>query len=131
MELLFTVDEETGLTGANALEHDFVEGRILINIDSEDEGVFTIGCAGGEQTEIDLPIAWTNIIEDLELYRLKVGNLKGGHSGVNIAEQRANAIQLLTRSINTICPICTCQIVDIKGGSAHNAIPRDARQYLQ
>jgi dipeptidase D len=126
LELLFTVEEETGLTGAKELEPDIITGKKLINIDSEDEGVFTVGCAGGKDTHIELDLAYEEVPSDYSALLLKVHGLTGGHSGVNIHEERANAIRVLTRSLMTIREVCDLRLVGITGGTAHNAIPRDA-----
>lgn len=130
LELLFTVDEETGLTGANALGNDFIDGKILLNIDSEDEGVFTIGCAGGIDTSFKFPVKLEAAPAGKEAKLLKVGGLKGGHSGVDIDQQRGNAIKVLARAINHLSGKFDVVISDVKGGSAHNAIPRDAEAVL-
>ncbi|WP_340818030.1 aminoacyl-histidine dipeptidase [Methanolobus sp. WCC4] len=126
LELLFTVDEETGLTGANALMPDFVTGRILLNVDSEDEGVFTVGCAGGLNTTIRLPLVYSPIPEDSMTFELVVDGLAGGHSGVDIHENRANANKMLAGALQVLADVMGIMIIDIKGGSAHNAIPRHA-----
>jgi dipeptidase D len=128
LEILMTVDEETGLTGANALEPGFLDGKILLNIDSEDEGVFTVGCAGGEDIEIEIPLTFKKASG--KAYTLKVGNLKGGHSGVDVHEQRGSAIISLMKTIDALSEEIDVQLADIKGGSAHNAIPRDAEAVL-
>ena len=126
LELLFTVDEETGLTGANALEPGFIEGKILINVDSEDEGVFTVGCAGGINTYSNLPLEFEDIPAGYKPYKINAGGMKGGHSGIDIAMEKANAIKLLGRTLHQINQEVDLRIANIKGGSAHNAIPRDA-----
>lgn len=126
LELLFTVDEETGLTGANALQGDFIEGKILLNVDSEDEGVFTVGCAGGRDTHISLPLQYEDAPSGFVMARLKAGGMTGGHSGVNINEERANAIRVLVRALMQIKSEFDLRLADISGGTAHNAIPRDA-----
>jgi len=126
LELLFTVDEETGLTGANALQGDFIEGKILLNVDSEDEGVFTVGCAGGRDTHISLPLQYEDAPSGFVMARLKAGGMTGGHSGVNINEERANAIRVLVRALMQIKSEFDLRLADIAGGTAHNAIPRDA-----
>jgi len=126
LELLFTVDEETGLTGANALQGDFIEGKILLNVDSEDEGVFTVGCAGGRDTHISLPLQYEDAPAGFVMARLKAGSMTGGHSGVNINEERANAIRVLVRALMQIKSQFDLRLADISGGTAHNAIPRDA-----
>ena len=130
LELLFTVDEETGLTGANALEPGFIDGKILLNVDSEDEGVFTIGCAGGIDSDITVAISTVDAPADMKAYTLKVGGLKGGHSGVDIHEQRGNAIKALARTLNATRAEVDIKLGGLKGGSAHNAIPRDAEAVI-
>ena len=129
IELLFTVDEETGLTGANALQKGFITGKYLINLDGEDES-FIVGCAGGENTEITLNIEWADAPAGLDCFALKVSGLYGGHSGVDIDTGRANAIQLLTRSINKLQSQFDLRICSIDGGKASNAIPRDAQAVI-
>ena len=125
LELLFTVDEETGLTGANALELGFVEGKILINLDSEDEGVFTVGCAGGMNTYSTLSFNLENIPAGYEQHKIVAGGMKGGHSGIDIAMEKANAIKVLARMFHQIKKSVDLRVADIEGGRAHNAIPRD------
>ncbi len=126
LELLFTVDEETGLTGANALQPGWLKGKVLLNIDSEDEGVMTIGCAGGKDSHIELPLELEKAPEGMMFRKIKVGGLKGGHSGVDINQPRANANILLTRVISAMAANTELRIVHFEGGSAHNAISRDA-----
>jgi len=126
LELLFTVDEEQGLTGANRLEPDFVSGRTVLNLDSEDEGVFTVGCAGGQETAIRLPLEVGGIEPDSLALNLTVGGLRGGHSGVDIHKQRASANKILARLLDALAARMPLRLVALKGGSAHNAIPRDA-----
>ena len=125
LELLFTVDEETGLTGANALEPGFINGRILINVDSEDEGVFTVGCAGGINTNLYLPLCFEPAPKQLSAFTLHAGGMKGGHSGIDIAKEKANAIKIICRVLENLNKTSPIHIADIRGGSAHNAIPRD------
>lgn len=127
LELLFTVDEETGLTGANELEPGFIDGKILINIDSEDEGVFTVGCAGGINSYLSLPIELENIPSGYKQFKINAGGMKGGHSGIDIPLGKANAIKILARTLRQLIKEnIDVRIANIKGGSAHNAIPRDA-----
>jgi len=126
LELLFTVDEESGLTGANALEPGFVTGKILINIDSEDEGVFTVGCAGGKITKITYPLSFVKIPETCTICSIKVKGLRGGHSGVDIHTHRANANKILARILNKLNLKSPILLISIDGGTTHNAIPRSA-----
>ena len=126
IEALFTVDEETGLTGAFALESDMLTGKIMLNIDSEDFGVITVGCAGGGDSKIKLPLKTQSISKDMENILIKISGLRGGHSGVDAHEQRGNAIKLLARMLWKTSQNHDFYIADIKGGDKHNAIPREA-----
>lgn len=120
LEFLFTVDEETGLTGAFGLKRDFVKGEVLINLDSEDFGVIYIGCAGGGNSTIKLPLKYEDIKKNG--YRITVRGLRGGHSGIEIDKGRANSIKLLARLLYNI----NARVSRIEGGDKHNAIPREA-----
>ena len=119
-EAVFTSDEEIGLLGAVAIDPAAIKGRLLINIDSDEEGVFTVGCAGGMRSDVTLPIRRTNSGSDS--YRVKVSGFKGGHSGVEIDKGRVNANKALVEIISGIGDI---SIKDIRGGNADNAIPRE------
>ncbi|WP_440948094.1 beta-Ala-His dipeptidase [Methanosarcina sp. T3] len=137
LELLFTVDEETGLTGASGLDEGFFEGRILLNLDSEDEGEFIVGCAGGQNSRVTLPVEWEPFDygkkDGFGLFRLSIEGLEGGHSGVEIHRQRANGIQLLARllaSLNEKIEKENLRLVFFSGGSVHNAIPNYAEAFL-
>ncbi len=131
MEFLFTIDEETGLTGANALKSDFVKGRILLNIDSEEEGALYIGCAGGLNTVLTKNIEWQKATNDYITYKLKVGGLRGGHSGLNIHEGYGNAIILAGRLLSALSSEIKLKVVAVNAGSKHNAIPREAIATIQ
>jgi len=126
IEALFTIDEETGLTGAFAMESNMLTGKILLNLDSEDFGVVTVGCAGGGDSKIELPFKTQPINGNLESLLIKVSGLRGGHSGVDIHEQRGNAVKLLTRMLWKAKDDYKFYISEIKGGDKHNAIPREA-----
>jgi dipeptidase D len=126
IEALFTVDEETGLTGAFALGSDMLTGRIMLNIDSEDFGVITVGCAGGGDSKITLPLNTINSKNKVHSMILKVSGLRGGHSGVDAHEQRGNAIKILARLLWKATQTHDFSLSDIKGGDKHNAIPREA-----
>lgn len=131
LELLFTVDEETGLTGANGLSSDFLKGKILLNIDSEDDKKFTIGCAGGRDTKIRFIKEDETIPENFRIYKLFVSGLAGGHSGSDIHKGRANANKLLGRVLDHLQrQVPELRLLSLSGGSAHNAIPRDARALI-
>jgi len=126
LEALFTIDEETGLTGAFALEPNMLTGKIMINLDSEDFGVVTVGCAGGGGSNIELPLKTQKVNGNMQSMLIKVSGLRGGHSGVDIHEQRANAIKLLSRMLWKAQSNNKFYISEIKGGDKHNAIPREA-----
>jgi dipeptidase D len=130
LELLFTVDEETGLTGATALQPGFIKGKFLLNIDSEDEGVFTVGCAGGKDTHLRLPVATEAPAKGHAAFKLVAGGMSGGHSGVDIKQQRANAIHVLARALLQLRKQHDLRLADVSGGTAHNAIPRDAEAVI-
>ncbi len=128
VEILITSDEETGLVGAQNLEAGFLKGSVLINLDSEDEGVFTIGCAGGMDTNLTLPVGREAVPPGYEVRDLTIGGLEGGHSGIEIHAGKANANVLLTRALREFLDaIPELRIGDLNGGTAHNAIPREAR----
>jgi dipeptidase D len=126
LEFLFTVDEETGLTGASNLAKGMLEGRMLINCDSEEEGVLTVGCAGGADSHLYLPLTRSAVAGASGALRLQVSGLKGGHSGIDIRLQRANAIRLLARALYSVSLHRSFRSAEFAGGSAHNAIPREA-----
>lgn len=126
LEFLFTVDEETGLTGANNLGNDFLQSRILINLDSEEEGVLCVGCAGGMDSRGEVPVAFEPLPARHLLFRLKISGLRGGHSGLDIHRGRGNAIKLLTRALKALAP-CGASLSSIDGGNKRNAIPREAQ----
>lgn len=125
LEFLFTVDEETGLTGATKIESGFLKGKKFLNLDSEDEGTFTIGCAGGADSEIALPLERIKS-QPGELYRLKIYGLRGGHSGIDIDQGRGNAIRFLFRLLWQASKEFQFQITRAEGGNKRNAIPREA-----
>ncbi len=126
IEALFTVDEETGLTGAFAMESDMLTGKILLNLDSEDFGVITVGCAGGGDSKITLQLKTQPLPGDIENLLIKISGLRGGHSGVDAHEQRGNAIKILARILWKSAQNHDFYLTDIKGGDKHNAIPREA-----
>lgn len=126
LELLFTVDEESGLLGAKAMDQGFAEGSILLNVDSEDEGVFTIGCAGGEDTRIRLALDFEELPTEISIYRLSASGMRGGHSGIDIHKHRASANKILARALHLLAKSGDMRLMSIKGGTVHNAIARDA-----
>ncbi len=126
LEFLFTVDEETGLTGANGLKSDFVKGKILINLDSEEDGAFYIGCAGGQHTILRQKIDWQQLHSGYSSFKVRVGGMRGGHSGLNIHEGFGNSIKLLSRFLYHLSDNINMYLGSFNGGNKHNAIPREA-----
>jgi dipeptidase D len=126
LEFLFTVDEETGLTGANAIAEGFVSGRVLLNLDSEEEGVLYIGCAGGQNTRLSAPVRWRGAPAGRAAARVTISGLRGGHSGLDVHEGRGNAIRLLSRFLLSVAAKTDLRLTAFAGGSKHNAIPREA-----
>ncbi len=125
LEALFTVDEETGLTGAANLDQSMIEGDILLNIDSEEEGIFYIGCAGGITTIGSIPVSLTSTDTGGILFSLKISGLKGGHSGAEIHEGRGNSLVMGARILQAVMEDTSIRICSISGGDKHNAIPRE------
>ncbi|MDH3457772.1 MAG: aminoacyl-histidine dipeptidase [Gemmatimonadota bacterium] len=126
LELLFTVDEETGLTGAASLDGSLLEGRRLLNLDSEEEEMVYVGCAGGADSTITLPLMSCPIPSGTIALDIRLHGLKGGHSGVDIHLQRGNAVKLLARALNALSFHMSFHLSAISGGNKHNAIPREA-----
>jgi len=132
LELLFTIDEETGLNGANGLKPSFLKGRRLLNLDTEEDGELYVGCAGGIDTHMTLRIARETKKSKIPAFRLTVAGLRGGHSGSDIHEGRGNANRLLARVLQAMGEADVAhQLVSFDGGSKHNAIPREAFAVLQ
>ena len=127
IECLFTVDEETGLTGAFALKEGFMDGDILINLDSEDEGELFIGCAGGANTTAEFAYEEIDAPQDYFFFNVAIKGLTGGHSGDDINKNRANANKLLNRFLSQLTEKYDLYLCEIDGGNLHNAIPREAR----
>lgn len=126
LELLFTIDEETGLTGAAQLDASLLSGRRLINLDSEEEGVLYVGCAGGGDMRLSLAAASASAEGDERAVTVALTGLKGGHSGCDIHLQRGNAVCLLARALWAAHAAMPFRLARFEGGSAHNAIPREA-----
>ena len=126
LEFLFTIDEETGLTGASELDASLVTGRQLINLDSEEEGNLYVGCAGGGESWLTLDLVTVPATPATVTLAVALKGLKGGHSGCDIHLQRANAIKLLGRLLWTAYLDTPFLLANVEGGSAHNAIPREA-----
>ncbi len=126
IESLITVDEETGLTGAFALKPGFLSGKVLLNLDSEDEGEIFIGCAGGIDTVATFTYQKEDIPDNSAAYKIMVSGLQGGHSGDDIHKNRGNANKILTRFLQKASKNTDLKVADIKGGNLRNAIAREA-----
>lgn len=130
LEVLLTVDEEAGMTGAFGVEPGMLQAEILINTDSEQEGEIYMGCAGGVDAEFSVPVQWQPVIVGSQAFTLSLSGLKGGHSGVNIHLGRGNANKLLARFLANYAKVLQLNIAAFNGGSLRNAIPREAEVTL-
>jgi dipeptidase D len=130
LEALFTTEEEVGLVGAKVLSSDFVKGRILLNLDSEEEGVVFIGCAGGIDSTGRILADFEKAPEDYTPYLLFISGLKGGHSGLEIHQQRGNAIRIAARVLWNLNHEIGIRIEKISGGNKRNAIPRETEAVI-
>lgn len=126
IEALFTVDEETGMTGAFGLKAGLLTGEILMNLDTEEEGDLCVGCAGGTNANITFKYSDETVLPGSEAFKLSVTGLKGGHSGVDINLERANSNKLLNRILWHAHKNWGLRIASIEGGSLRNAIPRES-----
>lgn len=126
IECLFTIDEETGLTGALALQPGFLTAKVLLNLDSEDEGEFTIGCAGGKDTTITLPVQTEATPAGMQGFEVEVTGLRGGHSGVDIHLGLGNANKIMARLLWNGAHLLGLRVHQLSGGNLRNAIAREA-----
>ena len=129
MEFVFTVEEETTLGGASAFKPGVLKASYLLNLDNEERGTLCIGCAGGLNTRARRKVTF-QVAGAGSAYRVKVTGLKGGHSGVDIHLGRGNAVRILGGTLQLVLEQIPVQLTDLKGGSAHNAIPREASALL-
>ncbi|MCB0820778.1 MAG: aminoacyl-histidine dipeptidase, partial [Bacteroidetes bacterium] len=126
IEALFTIDEETGMTGAKGLKPGFLTGKIMLNLDTEDDDELCIGCAGGLDTNVSWNYREEPAPETHEALKIEVKGLKGGHSGVDIHLQRGNANKIMNRLLWNAPSNCNVRVSGINGGSLRNAIPRES-----
>jgi dipeptidase D len=126
LEALFTVDEESNMAGVNGLKADSLQGRILINLDSEDEGVFTISSAGGEHADIRSSYLQVPASTNMDAYQVKVQGLRGGHSGVDINLGRGHATKILVRLLKEATTSYGLRLASLSGGTVSNVIPSEA-----
>lgn len=128
LEVVFTVDEEIGMLGAETMDLSMLKGRKLLNIDSDEEGIFLTSCAGGLQATCELPVS--RIETEGVSYEIKIGGLQGGHSGSEIDKEHGNAIFLLGRVLDSLSREVSFAIETMEGGLKDNAIPRDAKAVI-
>ncbi|UKN02430.1 aminoacyl-histidine dipeptidase [Paracrocinitomix mangrovi] len=126
IEALFTIDEETGMTGAKELDGSKLSGSILLNLDTEDDDEFSIGCAGGIDTNTEYEYQEEDITADYTTFKIELKGLKGGHSGMDIHLGRGNANLLMNRIIYEMMQDADVRICELDGGSLRNAIPRES-----
>lgn len=126
IEVLVTIDEEAGMSGAFGLEAGWLDGNILINTDSEQEGEIYMGCAGGIDGSATFALAFDKVPDNFQAFNLSLSGLKGGHSGVDIDTGRANANKLLVRFLLDASHLFDLRLTELNGGSLRNAIPREA-----
>jgi dipeptidase D len=130
IEAMFTIDEETGMTGAKELEGGNFSGKILLNLDTEDDDELSIGCAGGIDTNTSYSYTTEPIIENFVSQTISIKGLLGGHSGMDIHLGRGNANKLLNRFLYHLRSLTKFQLVSFDGGSLRNAIPREANAVI-
>ncbi len=130
IEAFFTVDEETGMVGANGLIEDFLSGDILLNMDSEDEGELYVGCAGGVDANLTFKYQEVAVPEGDVAVCVELKGLRGGHSGLEINEGRANANKLIFRFLKEAIVQYEARLASVEGGNMRNAIPREAHAVL-
>lgn len=126
LECLFTIDEETGMTGAMHLDGSLLTGKILLNLDTEDDDEFSVGCAGGIDTNTAYKYTPVEVKSDFTAFKIKLSGLKGGHSGMDIHLGRGNANLIMNRLIYEATEKFYIRICDLEGGSLRNAIPRES-----
>ncbi|MCM8595369.1 aminoacyl-histidine dipeptidase [Accumulibacter sp.] len=126
LEALLTVDEEAGMGGARGVARGWLQGSVLLNLDTEEWGDFYVGCAGGVDVEVQRPGVAQVLPADCECWRIELFGLRGGHSGVDIHEERGNAIKLLVRIVRDLEKRWPLRLAGLAGGSARNALPREA-----
>lgn len=127
LEALLTIDEEAGMTGAANLEADLLKGQLLLNLDTEEEGELYVGCAGGIDVNIAVPVEWCEVAADQVALEIAIRGLKGGHSGIDIHRGRGNAVKLATRLVlEARHDFPALRISAFEGGTLRNAIPRNS-----
>ena len=126
LEALFTVDEEAGMGGAQGLAPGVLQGSLMLNLDTEEWGEFYLGCAGGLDVNVDRPASAVALPTGHVLRCISLQGLRGGHSGIHIHEGLGHAIKLLVRVLHALVQACGLRLVSLQGGTARNALPREA-----
>lgn len=126
LEALFTIDEETGMTGAKSLKAGWIKGKQLLNLDTEQDNELTIGCAGGVNVTAQLPVVWEPVSGEVQSFQLTVSGLTGGHSGMDIHLGRGNANKLMNRLLWQLAQSHGLRLSALNGGGLRNAIPRES-----
>ncbi len=127
LEALLTIDEEAGMTGAANLEAGILQGKLLLNLDTEEEGELYVGCAGGIDVNIAVPVEWCSVASDRVALSISIKGLMGGHSGIDIHRGRGNAVKLATRiALEAQYDFPALRICTFEGGTLRNAIPRNS-----
>ena len=126
LKVIFTTQEETGLIGAHKLSKAFVQGDVLLNLDSEHESTVCVGCAGGACLSSDFMIEWDELRPDGKAYKIEISGLPGGHSGIDIDKNRGNAIKLLIDLLKNLSEVIDLKISMLDGGTLDNVIPSGA-----
>ncbi|MDU2490152.1 MAG: aminoacyl-histidine dipeptidase [Clostridium celatum] len=129
IEVLITTDEETGMSGAMAINKEHIDGKILINLDNEEEGYLLVSCAGGIRSTATLNIEKQDV-KDKKVVKISISGLKGGHSGMDIIKERGNSNKILGRVLKGLSREVNFNIVNLNGGSKNNAIPREAEAII-
>lgn len=129
IEVLITTDEETGMSGAMAINKEHIDGKILINLDNEEEGYLLVSCAGGIRSTATLNIEKQDV-KDKKVLKISISGLKGGHSGMDIIKERGNSNKILGRVLKGLSREVNFNIVSLNGGSKNNAIPREAEAVI-
>lgn len=129
IEVLITTDEETGMSGAMAINKEHIDGKILINLDNEEEGYLLVSCAGGIRSTATINIEKQDI-KDKKLVKINISGLKGGHSGMDIIKERGNSNKILGRVLKGLSREVKFNLVNLNGGSKNNAIPREAEAII-
>lgn len=126
LEILITTDEETGMTGAMNVSKEHINGKILLNLDNEEEGNLLVSCAGGVRSKYTLNVNLENVSEYNDFLHIAIRGLKGGHSGMEINKERGNSNKIMGRILKYLLSNVDFKLVTLNGGSKNNAIPREA-----